>query len=237
MVDLARFGYFFFPSGYRPPLGYAAFDAYLSGPRTDWYFDTQAVTFSVATDDAIRHVRVVHPWSQAPQRLRVVFGRFYLVAHNGELVEGCSLGGDLEVVDHGAYTSCHLTSPAPIFEMDDPNGFIDLLEPEIEAELARVRAEWIGSDAEFDRRIAGLDPMTLFVVSLNFLDSYLHSQPQATTDDRVMAERSAVHRAIHTLQDAGHWPTPIPTLRDLMLHQPDQQPSPPDTTHFVTPSH
>ena len=217
MVDLVHFGYFFFPSTYRPPLGHAAFDAYLSAPRIDWYFDTQAATFAVATDEAIRHVRIVHPWTQAPQRLRVVFGRFYLVAHNGELVEGCSFGGDLEVVDHGTHTSCHLTSPAPIFDIENPNGFIALLEPEIGAELARLRAEWTGSDAEFDRRLAGIDPAMLFVSSLDFIDRYLHALPQATEDDQIMDERNAVHRAIHTLKDAGEWPEKVPALRELIL--------------------
>lgn len=233
MVDLVRFGYFYFPSSYRPPLGYSAFDAYLSAPRTDWYFDTQAATFFVVTDEATRHLRVVHPWPQAPQRLRVAFGRFYLVAHNGELIEGCSLGGALEIVDHGTHTSCHLTSPAPIFEVDDPNGFINLLESEIEAELARVRAEWTGSDAEFDRRVAGIDPMRLFVASLEFLDSYLRSQPNATANDLVMAERGALQRAIHTVQDAGLWPPSVPSVRDLILQQPDEQPSQPDPAQFL----
>jgi len=218
MVDLVHFGYFFFPSTYRPPLGHAAFDVYLSSPRTDWYFDTQAATFTITADDAIRHVRIVHPWPQSPQRLRVVFGRFYLIAHNGELVEGCSFGGDLEVVDHGTHTSCHLTSLAPIFDMENPNGLIALLEPEIEAELARLRAEWAGSDAEFDRRLAGIDPATLFASSLDFIDKYLHSLPQATDDDRIMDERNAVHRAIHMLQDAGKWPETVPSLRELILH-------------------
>lgn len=218
MVDLVHFGYFFFPSTYRPPLGHAAFDVYLSAPRTDWYFDTQAATFTVAGDDAIRHVRIMHPWPQAPQRLRVVFGRFYVIAHNGERVEGCSFGGDLEIVDHGTHTSCHLTSLAPIFDIENPNGLIALLEPEIEAELARLRAEWTGSDAEFDRRLARLDPPMLFVVSLDFIDRYLHSRPQGTEDDQIMDERNAVHRAIHTLKDAGEWPEIVPTLRELVLH-------------------
>ena len=218
MVDLVHFGYFFFPSAYRPPLGYVAFDAYLSAPRTDWYFATQSATFPVATDDGIRHVRVVHPWPQSPQQLRVVFGRFYVLAHNGEMVEGCSFGGDLEIVDHGLHTSCHLTSMAPLFDIENPNGFIALLEPEIEAELARLRAEWTGSDAEFDRRLAEIDPATLCVASLDFIDKYLHALPQATEDDQIMDERNAVHRAIHTLQDAGEWPEIVPTLRDLFLH-------------------
>lgn len=218
MVDLARFGYFYFPSRYQPPLGHASMDVYLSSPRSDWYFDTQFATFTVTDGDAIWQESIHHPWTHSHQHLRVLFGRFYLVAHNGELVEGCTLGGDLEIVDHGEHTSCHLTSPAPIFDMENANGLMVLLEPEIEAELARLRAEWTGSDAEFDRRLANLDPALLFVSSLSFIDSYLHSQPQATADDQVMQERSAVHRAIHTLQDAGEWPSSIPTLRELILH-------------------
>lgn len=217
MVDLVHFGYFFFPSTYRPPLGYAGFDAYLSHPRTDWYFDTQAATFAVATEDAIRHVRIAHPWPQSPERLRVVFGRFYILAHNGELVEGCSFGGDLEIVDYGTYTSCHLTSLAPIFDLENPNGFIAILEPEIEAELARLRAEWSGSDTEFDRRLASLDPATFFVASLDFIDKYLHSLRQAADDDQIMDVCNALHRAIHKLKDAGEWPEKVPVLRELIL--------------------
>jgi hypothetical protein len=178
----------------------------------------------------------VHPWPLAPQRLQVVFGRFYLVAHNGELIEGCSLGGTLEIVDHGTHTSCHLTSPAPIFEVDDPNGFINLLESEVEAELARARAEWTGSDAEFDRRVAKMDPMTLFVASLSFLDAYLRSQPNAIANDLVMAERSALHRAIRTVQEAGLWPTSVPGLRDLILNHSGKQFLPLDTVHHSSQS-
>lgn len=218
MVDLVRFGYFFFPSKYKPPLGHASLDIYLSSPRSDWYFDTQAASFKVTDGDAVWQESISHPSSQPKRQLRVLFGRFYLVAHNGEMVEGCSLGGDLEIVDHGAYTSAHLTSPAPIFDMENAQGIITILEPEVEAEIARLRAEWTGSDAEFDRRLATLEPFTLFISSLDFIDSYLHSQPQATADDLVLSERNAVHRAIHTLKDAREWPKNIFTLRDLILY-------------------
>jgi hypothetical protein len=218
MVDLVRFGYFFFPSKYRPPLGHESLDVYLSGPRSDWYFDTQAAAFTVTDGDTIWHEKITHPSPQPQRHIRVLFGRFYLIAYNGEIVEGCSLGGDLEIIGHGTHTSCHLTSPAPVFDMENATGLMALLEPEIEAEIARLRAEWTGSDAAFDRRLAALDPFTLFISSLDFIDSYLHSQPQATADDQVMSERSAVRRAIHTLQNAGEWPQSIPTLRDLILH-------------------
>ena len=44
-----------------------------------------------------------------------------------------------------------------------------------------------------------------------------HALPQATEDDQIMDERNAVHRAIHTLKDAGEWPEKVHTLRELIL--------------------
>ena len=92
------------------------------------------------------------------------------------------------------------------------------LEVGVEAELARLRAEWTHGDAAFDRRLASLDPMTLFTASLSLLEDYLHYHPQAVTPDEVLAERTAVHNAIRTLQRAGLWPKTVPTLRELVLH-------------------
>ncbi|HSN78068.1 MAG TPA: hypothetical protein VL334_23590, partial [Anaerolineae bacterium] len=158
------------------------------------------------------------PFPQAPQRYQSVLGRFYLLAHNGDMVVGMSLGGVLEVEAHDTYTLCRLTSPAPIFDIEESGGLVATLETEVEAELAKLRAEWKGSDAAFDCRLASLDPLTLFAASLSLLDDYLHNHPQTVMPDEVLVERTAVHQAIRTLQHAGQWPQPTPSLRGLMLH-------------------
>jgi hypothetical protein len=216
MADHLRFGYFFHPSHYRPPLGFAALEVYPARSDPDRFFDTAAALFSVNNGEKTTQVEIAHPFPQSPQRYQVVLGRYHLLAHNGDMVEGVTLGGVLEVETDPNYTRCLLTSPAPIFEIEERGGLVATLEVEIEAELARLRAEWPGSDAAFDCRLASQEPLTLFAASLNMLDDYLHNHPQAMTPDEVLAERTAVHQAIRTLQDAGQWPQPIPTLRELM---------------------
>jgi hypothetical protein len=72
--------------------------------------------------------------------------------------------------------------------------------------------------------VANLEPLALFTTSLNLLDDYLHNHPQAIDPDRVLAERAAVHQAIRTLQHAGQWPHLVPTLRDMILSTPCDEP-------------
>lgn len=217
MADHQRFGYFLHPAPYDPPLGYAALEVFLARHDPERYFDAAAAHFMVNNGEKTSQVAIVHPWPQAPQRYRVALGRFHLLAHNGDMVEGVSLGGVLEVETFSSHTRCLLTSSAPIFDIEESGGLISMLETEVEAELGRLRAEWQGADAAFDCRLAGLDPATLFVASLHLLDDYLHNHTQALTPDEVLAERVAVHQAIRALQRAGHWPQPAPSLRQLML--------------------
>jgi hypothetical protein len=218
MADHQRYGYYLYPSRYDPPLGYSALDVYLAKSDPERYFDAAAAFFTVTDGERTSQVEIYHPFPQAPQQYQVVFGRYYLLAHNGDMVEGMSLGGVLDVQTHPSHTVCHLSSPAPVFDIEETGGLIASLEVEVEAELARLHAEWRSSDAAFDRRLASLDPMTLFAASLSLLESYLHSHPQAITPDEAVAERTAVHQAIRTLQHAGQWPKPTPSLRELILH-------------------
>jgi hypothetical protein len=216
MADHLRFGYFFHPSHYRPPLGYAALEVYPARSDTGRYFDTAAALFLVNNGEKTTQMEIAHPFPPAPQRYQVVLGRYYLLAHNGDMVEGVTLGGVLEVETYPDYTRCLFTSTAPILEIEESGGLVATLEVEIEAELARLRAEWTGSDSAFDCRLANCAPLALFAASLNLLDDYLDNHPQAITPDQVLAERAAVHQAIRALQGAGQWPQPVPTLRELM---------------------
>lgn len=216
MADHQRFGYFMHPSRYDPPLGSAALDVYLAASQPSRFFDTEAALFSVCTGDKTIQMEILHPAAMAPVRYHVSFGRFLFLAHNGDMVVGMSFGGLLEIETHDTYTHCHLTSTAPIFDIEESGGLVATLETEIEAELARLRAEWVGSDAAFDCRLASIDPLTLFAACLGLLDDYLHNHLQAIPADEVLIERTAVRQAIRTLQRAGQWPQPVPNLRALM---------------------
>lgn len=216
MNNHLQLGYFFHHSNYSPPLGYEALTVYLANSHPDRYFDTQAAIFPVDDGDRVRRLYLTHPPVLNRQSFQVVFGRFFVVAHNGDLVQGVSLGGALQIEVHDDHTACSLTSPAPIFALDSSAGQLSLLECKVEAELARLRAEWTGSDVGFDRRLGSLDPLTLFAASLNLLNDYLSNHPQVISPDEVQAEHTAVRRAIRTLKEAGQWPKPVPTLRELM---------------------
>jgi hypothetical protein len=217
MIDFQRFGFYLHPSRYSPPLGYAALEAYPAASHPDRYFDTKAALFSVCDGDRTTQVEILYPCPQAPQRYRVGFGRYFLLAHNGDMVEGVSVGGALEVESLPGCTCCRLTSPAPIFAIEESGGLVAALETEVEAELARLRAEWKGADAAFDCRLANIDPLVLFAACLHLLDDYLHNHLQPFPSDQVLVERTAVQQAIRTLQRAGQWPQPLPSLRDLVL--------------------
>lgn len=218
MTDYRRYGYYLLPSSYDPPLGYSGLEVYLAEPDPERYFDAAALRFTAVAEDRSDQVEIMHPFAQAQQRYRVGFGRYYLLAHNGDMVEGLCLGGELHVERLPDYTHCRLSSSAPLFDIEEEGGLVAELEVEIEAELARLRVEWTHSDDAFDCRLAGLDPLTLLAASLNLLQAYLHDYPQAAMPDEVLSERAAVHRAIRTLQRAGQWPEPAPTLRQLVLH-------------------
>jgi hypothetical protein len=227
MTDNQRYGYLLHPSRYDPALGHAGLDIYVADSDPKRFFDTQGALFSVTDGEKVKPLLLLHPARQAQQRFQVVFGRYYLLAHDGDMVEGMCLGGSLEVSTHDTITHGFLTSAAPIFQIDQDGGLAATLDPLVQVELAKMRAEWTGSDAAFDRRLAKLEPMDLFVASLDLLHGYLHNQPQAISSDQVLVERSAVRRAIRTLKAANQWPQSVPTLRELMgwsSLSPDVQP-------------
>jgi hypothetical protein len=214
MPERERFGYFFAPSRYTPPLGHASADVYLSADESGWYFATQSATFLVV-EDVVTHLTVTHPWPSGQRAFQLAPGRFYLVARDGDVVEGFTLGGRLEVGLEEQDTRCTVASSAPLFDLTDRSGLGELLASEFEAGLARLRADWTGSDEEFDRQVAGADPFSLLVASINLGDN--NHLAAALGDAGIAGERSALQHAARALKAAGEWPDPPPTLRSLIL--------------------
>ncbi len=212
-------GYYYHPSIYSPPLGHPQLDVYVSGQPADRFFDTKRARFHVAEGETIRLLSVSHPWLawQGPDRFTVCAGRFYLYAHDGSVVEGFSLGGDLEIVPSGDVTTCHLTSPAPIFSLPaDPDSPEVIVVSELEDLVAERHAQWGTDDAGFSRRLVQADPFLLTVTGLLALK---HRFDQVPTAARTQASRTAariVNQAIRTLEKTGDWPASVPTLADLL---------------------
>ena len=217
MSQFERFGYYFHPSTYAAHLGHAAVDVFLAPSEDDWYFPTQSAIFPVADDQGIHRLYVSHSWTFSQRNHRLAPGIFFLVAQDGDLIEGFSFGGDLTINSEDDHISCLLNSAAPFFDLSNPTRLAAILIPEFEAQLARLRAEWTDIDAEYDRRVAAADPVSLFIAGLDLSNAYTHRLPASVSDDSVLDEQHAVNHAVHILKSAGDWPEKPPTLRQLIF--------------------
>lgn len=217
MTDFVRLGYYLHPTSYDPPLGHAALDVYLSGPaQPERFFDTALTVFSVFDDGQARRMHVTHPALRPGLSYQVLPGRFFLQAHDGDRIEGICFGGKVTVDSHAGYTVCHLTSPAPIFDFADAEDAMAWLDVELEAEFARLRAQWHGTEDEFDARLATLEPQTLFVAALEMISQQWRREQAAYYTDEVADDLNSVRLAMRALRNAGKWPTAVPALRELM---------------------
>lgn len=218
MNDPVRYGYYWSTSPYDPALGHAGIDVYVTeSPQSERFFDARAALFSIYDNNEIRQIGISHPTHVGQRRYQLVFGRFYLVAHDDDVVTGMCFGGELLVENSGDYSHCYVHSSAPLFELDDNDDLFSVLEAEVEVELARLRAQWHGSDEEFEARLAKLDPLTFFVISLDMVHTYLNTPAQEVSGSFKSAQaRVQVHKAIETLQAAGQWPAVVSSLREAM---------------------
>ena len=217
MNDVTRFGYYLHSSALTPALGHAGLDVYLTNPpQTERFFDTARAVFTVFEDDESKRLHVLHPSLRPNRRYQVLPGRFFIEAHDGDLVEGLCFGGELTVEINGGYTVAHLVSPAPIFDFGDPDDAMNVLDEEMEAELARLRAQWHGGEHDFVARIAQLDPQTLLVTALHLAQRQLQREQNAYQSDETAEDLTGIRYAIHALRRAGEWPEHVSSLGELM---------------------
>jgi hypothetical protein len=215
----AQLGYYYHPSIYSPPLGHPQLEVNISRLPTDRFFDTKRARFHVAEGGTVRLLSVSYPWQawQGPDRYTVCAGRFYLSAHDGSVIEGFSLGGHLEIEVHDDVTTCHLTSPAPIFSLPaDPDSPVVIVVSELEDLVAERHAAWGTDDAGFSRRLVQADPFLLSVAGLLALKQRFDQVPTAARSQMSRKAARMVEQAIRTLEKTDAWPASVPALADLL---------------------
>jgi hypothetical protein len=205
-------GYYFPPDNQLELLGPGRLEVNLYHQPTERHFDPENAVFLVVEPDGeVKHVTLVHPW-HGPTEFRVCTGRITLGDRRGKTVQAFSLGGNLEITGYPDHTHCILTSAAPIAELAGGQTTLGLLVTEFEALLARKQAEWGRDEAGFRRRLATIDPLTLLAAGLAAVQERLKRMPLTESQQRTSY---IIHRTIHTLQQAGHWPAVPPSLDNL----------------------
>lgn len=213
---IEQLGYYFHPSRQAGSPGHPQLDINLVEEPTRQHFDPQRATFwVVGSDGDVVQVTILHPW-RGQQRLRVCAGRIIMVDRKGKMVEAFSLGGDLEMTVHETCTSCELTSSAPIIHLQDTQDVPTDLVSEFEALLARLHARWHGDDIGFRKKLATIEPFTLFVAGLAAIKERFDQTPAYLHSDRYRQASHLINQAIETMQHNGKWPQTPPKLDDLL---------------------
>jgi hypothetical protein len=212
----ANYGYFYHPPPGERLVGYPRLDFNLIAAPTGEHFDPQHATlYTITKQGRIESLTLSHPW-HGSTRYQVCAGRVNLHDHSGENVAAYTLGGQLTLRDQGAYTHCSLTSPAPIIDLPHPGAISTLLASEIESLLAQRRAALRHQEGEFERRLATVEPLTLFVACLSTLEVKLCHLSAETHSQPYQDVLQLVRSNIHSLQKQGVWVEQLSTLDSIL---------------------
>jgi hypothetical protein len=213
-------GYYYYPSKYSPPLGHPRLDIYLFGEPTNRFFDAHKAIFHVAELDGFRELTITHPWEDwmGAEVERICAGRFQLIDRNEIPHYGFSLGGDLSIQKQEDYTLCSLTSSAPIFNLmeDDNQSVKDLLVNEFEVLFAQRMATWGTDETAFAKRMSEVEPLSLFLATLVKLEKEIEEMPLEVKEHGYQGITHIVNETIHTIKEAGDWPSNIPSISNLI---------------------
>lgn len=209
-------GYYFHPAEQPAVLGYPQLDINIYDRPTGQHFDPIEVNlFVVGPGQGLDKLIIRHPWS-GPRQYRVCPGRITLYDRRDKVVVAFTLGGELAVTNQGSYTSCTITSPAPIIHLLEGQEIATVLVSEFEVLLAEQRAEWTGDEMSFETRLAGIEPYTLFVAGLAAIRERLEHLPTQMREAQYRQVLHVIDEAIRLTQENGRWPASPPTLAELL---------------------
>ncbi|RPI23242.1 MAG: hypothetical protein EHM70_22765 [Chloroflexota bacterium] len=159
-------GYLFYPPRRESEPGHPRLDILFMPAPTGRHFDPHRVELSMCSSQhGIEFASMRHPW-RGSESFRICAGQMDLEDHKGKSVEVFSFGGEVSVESRDEYTLCVLTSPAPIMSIFSGNSPVNLFTEEVEILLAQRRAARSLQPGEFDKRLASVDPLSLYFACL-----------------------------------------------------------------------
>ncbi|MCL4298793.1 MAG: hypothetical protein KJ077_23850 [Anaerolineae bacterium] len=209
-------GYYFHPLPQSGTHAYLQLDINIYSEPTGKHFDPIRVhLFVVKADQNLVRATISHPWT-GPSPMRVGPGRVTLQDYRDKMVTAFSFGGEMEIINHSSYTSCQLTSLAPIIRLVQGQDTYTALVTEFESLLARRRAEWAGNETGFEARLTKIEPYTFFVMGLATIKERMQQVPPQLRGESYRNKVHVINEAIRTVQENGHWPASLPILAELL---------------------
>jgi hypothetical protein len=211
-----EFGYYFKPPEYPQAPGSPCLEINIYEIPTLQHDDPEQVILKVVSNERFPEaLAVTHPWSQENDAYRVCVGHVNLNDRKGKIVNAFTLGGKLIIQRYDDKTHCELESQAPILQTGKMFEIPSLLADEIEIIIAQRAATWLPDLETHQKRLASMDPFTLYTSCLKKLENkYQTHEHQELT--RVIKFRIFISNEISELQKMDRWPKHIPDIEDLI---------------------
>ncbi len=165
---LPKIGYLYHYPQLDHPTDNFRLDIFVSSVPTEKHFDVQHVHFFIKTPQAaVEKITVVHPWT-LQKTARVCAGKVIMEDRYDEKKEAFTFGGDLQIENQAAQTSCILVSTAPILDLGDATPQQIFFADELEILFAERRAMYPNHHA-YEMQLSKADPFKLYLASLKAL--------------------------------------------------------------------
>ena len=165
---LPKIGYLYHYPQLDHPTDNFRLDIFISSVPTEEHFDVQHVHFFIKTpQETVEKITVLHPWNYK-KTAHVCAGKVIMEDRNKEKKEAFTFGGELQIENQVAQTSCVLVSTAPILDLGDATPQQIFFTDELEILFAERRAMYPDHRA-YEMQLSKADPLKLYLASLKAL--------------------------------------------------------------------
>ncbi|PID85419.1 MAG: hypothetical protein CSB13_07995 [Chloroflexi bacterium] len=214
-------GYVFYKG--QSLLGEARLDVIIRREPTYEHFDPEKVRLKIKTTQGVQTLDIQHPWRQS-DGMQLCPGHIRVIDRYQKFIDVFTFGGQVQITAVAASsgqtatptTTCIITSPAPLLELTAGSPIITLFANEIDSLYARQKARLnLRFAAEFDSKLADIDPLRLYTTCLNHLRKKF-------ADNTIYFDRThqffkqKLNQEVARLQQGDNWPSCIPTFADLI---------------------
>jgi hypothetical protein len=213
--QMENWGYYLLPKQHPHSPGYSGLLVAIRETPTEMHFDPESMRLRL--EDArgeVSRTTLSLRWSFRGTR-RVFPGRIILRDRIGKRAEFFAFGGSVKATHIPGKTVYSLRSPAPVLRLTGPPETTpDQLASETEVVQGKLAAKWIPNEDEFARRLAQMNPLRLYLASL---DSILARYKQTFSLREIFHDLyDALLAEKRWLMKTGQWPATPLSLEELL---------------------